>query len=72
MTDRTTMVIKCRFKDPDCDKAVYTCHDCQVILDFLKGVEECAPDIRDITWLGAAVDLLRQVVNTNTRKLETP
>lgn len=59
------MTIKCRFRNEDCDKSLYTCDDCQVLLDFIKEARASGADTRNITWLGQALELLEQVVNVN-------
>lgn len=59
------MTIKCRFRNEDCDKALYICPDCKVIVDFIKEARASLADTRSITWLGQALELLEQVVNVN-------
>lgn len=63
------MILKCRFGNEDCDKSLYFCNDCKVIVDWLDKLDSLPdknkPDLRDITWLGQAVSLLRQVANVD-------
>lgn len=66
------MTINCRFNNPDCDKALYVCDDCTVILEFIRDCRVSGADVRDITWLGQALDLLEQIVNVNTVKKTAP